>query len=175
MFQNRTSGDKPKARAPYTDRYPREKVIGGLILGTAIFMAGFMAGYDYKTTPATPADPSGPTAPATPLPGPADPNMTLPNSVPTTTMPASNNAAPPSNTMPATGRVVPATQLAPLPKLAYDLAPLPKVGVVTAKTPDDPAPEPKVAAPSPKTVERTPAKAAKPKGTAAPVTSDGKS
>ncbi len=131
MFQNRTSGDKPKARAPYTDRYPREKVIGGLILGTAIFMAGFMAGYDYKAAPTAPAtaDPA-PTAPAPPT--------------------------PPVPATPVTATPVTATDLAPLPKLAADLAPLPKVAV--AKAPDDPAPEPKVVAPPPKTT--------KPKGTA---------
>ena len=174
MFQDRIPGNKP--RASYSDRYPREKVIGALVLGTAIFMAGFMAGHDYKATPATPATPASP-APT----GPASPELAPPGSVPSATLPASSNTPYPANTMPARSNPdVPAIQLAPMPKLASDLAPLPKVAAtVVAKAPDDPAPAPKVAAPAPKTVEKavvTPkTPAAKPKGTAAPATLDGKS
>ena len=50
MFQDRTQNPvtMPKGRAAYNDRYPRDKVIGGLLLGTAVFMSGFLAGYDFK-------------------------------------------------------------------------------------------------------------------------------
>ena len=99
MFQDRTLNPvtRPKGRAAYNDRYPRDKVIGGLLLGTAIFMAGFLAGYDFKptngTTPAVEPAPAPEPAPAvepapaktvTPAPSPAKTVTTLaPLPVPT--------------------------------------------------------------------------------------------
>jgi len=137
MFQDRTQNPvtMPKGRAAYNDRYPRDKVIGGLLLGTAVFMSGFLAGYDFKpaNVPETPKlapspvpDPQpdlAPTPAPKPTPAPAPPPSvgkpfvwTPPGKTSVMDLPGGKTVTPPGKT----------STLAPLPaKTVTTLAPLP--------------------------------------------------
>jgi len=124
MFQDRTLNPvtRPKGRAAYNDRYPRDKVIGGLLLGTAIFMAGFLAGYDFKptngTTPAVEPAPDSTPAPV-PVPVPKAPVTPAPSTTPlqaTASVPAPFPVVAPAKTVtPAPSPAKTVTTLAPLP------------------------------------------------------------